>query len=233
MNAFLVAASSAEQCLATQILRRCPKTELAAAKVLAAVEPPDSKLLVVLRGVVMLVAAGDGRRSTVVALAREGDVLAPPGRDEHVRALTEARVLAVPPDAFEALVGFSGVAQELLESLLDALGKRHRSLASARSPHADRLQKTLFQLAREHGKARGDGVEIDLPLTHELLAQMVGSARETVTCALTRLQREGRLVRDGRTYRLIVAPELLVDGPPGPRRPARPVTSLAIQHRRH
>ena len=67
----------------------------------------------------------------------------------------------------------------------------------------------LLQLARAHGKVVRDGVRLDLPLTHELLGEMVGSARETVTWALAELSKEGFVAREGRSYRLIVPPDLL------------------------
>jgi CRP-like cAMP-binding protein len=54
-----------------------------------------------------------------------------------------------------------------------------------------------------------DGVRIELPLTHEILAQMVRSSRETVTSALTVLRRDGILARDREGYRLTLNPALL------------------------
>jgi CRP-like cAMP-binding protein len=72
-----------------------------------------------------------------------------------------------------------------------------------------RVREKLLQLARTHGRVASDGVHLDLPLTHELIAQTTGSARETVTAAIAELTREGFLVRDGRDYRLTIPPELL------------------------
>ena len=54
-----------------------------------------------------------------------------------------------------------------------------------------------------------EGVRLDLPITHELIADMVGCARETVTRAFEELQRSGFVRRRGRFYELLVAPELL------------------------
>jgi CRP/FNR family transcriptional regulator len=71
------------------------------------------------------------------------------------------------------------------------------------------VRDKLIQLAREHGRVRRDGVLLDFPLTHELLGEMVGSARETVTRALDELEEEGFVTRRGRSYRLNVAPEVL------------------------
>ncbi|HSP74458.1 MAG TPA: helix-turn-helix domain-containing protein, partial [Gaiellaceae bacterium] len=67
----------------------------------------------------------------------------------------------------------------------------------------------LLQLARDHGRVAARGIRLDLPLTHELLADMIGSSRETVTMALAELQREGFVSRSGRFYRLDVAPDEL------------------------
>jgi CRP/FNR family transcriptional regulator, cyclic AMP receptor protein len=73
----------------------------------------------------------------------------------------------------------------------------------------ERVRERLAQLARAHGRVSGTGIVLDLPLTHELLAWMVGSARETVTVALARLADEGFVAREGRRYRLNVPAETL------------------------
>jgi DNA-binding GntR family transcriptional regulator len=41
------------------------------------------------------------------------------------------------------------------------------------------------------------------------LARTLGSARETVTLSLRELEREGFLVRERRSYRLCIAPDVL------------------------
>jgi CRP/FNR family cyclic AMP-dependent transcriptional regulator len=68
---------------------------------------------------------------------------------------------------------------------------------------------SAFQLARAYGSVSPRGVVLDLPLTHGLLAWMVGSARETVTVALARLAAEGFVTREGRRYRLNVSADTL------------------------
>ncbi len=55
-----------------------------------------------------------------------------------------------------------------------------------------------------------DGIRLDLPLTHALLGEMIGSERETVTRSVDELEAEGFLSRDGRTYVLHVPPETLL-----------------------
>jgi CRP-like cAMP-binding protein len=54
-----------------------------------------------------------------------------------------------------------------------------------------------------------EGVSLHLPLTHELLADMVGSTRETVTRALAQLAHEGFVRHEHGAYRLALVPEAL------------------------
>jgi CRP/FNR family transcriptional regulator len=75
--------------------------------------------------------------------------------------------------------------------------------------HVDRVRQKLLQLARQFGRVSPEGIRIEFPLTHDLLAEMVASARETVTRALDELQRSGFLARDGHSYRLLISPEAL------------------------
>ncbi len=55
----------------------------------------------------------------------------------------------------------------------------------------ERVASTLFHLSRSEGRPMGTKVLINLKMTHQDLANMVGSSRETVTRALNRLQDEG------------------------------------------
>ncbi len=62
-----------------------------------------------------------------------------------------------------------------------------------------RLYRTLLELAREFGRgpAGGNAVLIDMPLTHQRLADMIGSNRVTVTRKLLELQKRGVIAARG------------------------------------
>lgn len=55
----------------------------------------------------------------------------------------------------------------------------------------ERVASTLSHLSKSEGRQIGSKVLINLKMTHQDLANMVGSSRETVTRALNRLQDEG------------------------------------------
>lgn len=61
-----------------------------------------------------------------------------------------------------------------------------------------RLLITFWLLAERWGKVTVDGVYVTLPVTHEMLAMLIGAQRPTVTIALQRLSRSGFLARERR-----------------------------------
>lgn len=195
----------------TPLLARCPRVELQAGERCAPEALRGAALLAVDAGIALVVAQPERvSREMVVAIARPGDVLGPPGVDERLAALSDVTLVAVPPAAYRQLLAEPEVAAVLMERALEALGERQQSLAHfAAVDHCERVRRKLLQLAAAYGRVGKDGVHLDLPLTHELLAQSTGSARETVTMALATLRDEGFLVRDGRRYRLLVTPESL------------------------
>lgn len=65
-----------------------------------------------------------------------------------------------------------------------------------------RLLGYLWHLAERFGRVTPDAVRLDLPLTHAVLARLVGARRPTVTTALQGLITLGYVRRDGRAFLL-------------------------------
>ncbi|HEY3021647.1 MAG TPA: helix-turn-helix domain-containing protein [Solirubrobacteraceae bacterium] len=89
---------------------------------------------------------------------------------------------------------------EVAAALMDRLIRRQRflaiHLAVSQMPRLEsRLRVLFWYLADRWGKVTGDGIVINLPLTHELVAGLVGARRPGVTSALGELQRDGELFR--------------------------------------
>lgn len=73
-----------------------------------------------------------------------------------------------------------------------------------------RLASTLLSLSRGFGRPTADGLTaITLPMTHQTLANMIGSNRVTVTRKLLELQEQGAVRSLGRNS-IAVAPEKLL-----------------------
>ena len=70
-----------------------------------------------------------------------------------------------------------------------------------------RITQTLLQLAEEQGSPTLDGVLIKDRPTHQDLANMSGTTRETVSRILKRLESQGYIVPEGKDL-LIVGTEI-------------------------
>jgi CRP-like cAMP-binding protein len=201
---------SLEQSELRGLLSRCPRRRLRVGAVRDADDFPAASLLIVERGIVVIAAGGGSARRIVLGFCSPGTLLAPLRRDEQLVALVDSVVVAVPSEVERTLLHVPAAAQVIVDSLLEELRERQQSLAHfGNVMHAERLRAKLLQLARSHGTAVAGGVEVELPLTHRLLGQSIGSARETVTAAVQALEREGFLTRAGRRYRLTISADAL------------------------
>jgi CRP-like cAMP-binding protein len=151
-----------------------------------------------------------GRR-IVLATGESGTLLPPPAPGERLEAVTPCRITVISADSLRALLGFPAMAEAIADALAAALAERHATIRNcAYVRHCERVREKLLQLARGYGRVVPGGVRIDFPLTQQLLADMVGSARETVSLALAELGREGFVHRQHRRYVLRIGSDDLV-----------------------
>ena len=191
------------------ILAGCPVVEVPAGEPHFRASFRGVELLVVEEGFVVLRSTPGGlARSIVTAEAGPGRVLLPPAEEEVLFALTPTRLIALDAGVLDRVLDAPDAARVLVESLVDTLLRSQEALANfAHTRHVERVRRKLRQLADSYGRVAHDGVRIDFPVSHTLLADMIGSSRETVTRALEELQRPGFVARRGHSYRLLVSPE--------------------------
>ena len=145
--------------------------------------------------------------STCTELLGEGDVLQPWVRNDddglvryHVlwHVLSPVR-LAILDDAFaRSLADWPPVMRALLERAVRRTSRMsvHQALLHL-SPVETRLLVLFWHLAERWGRVTPDGITINLHISHELLGQLVGSRRASVTTALRRINDSGLVVRRG------------------------------------
>jgi CRP-like cAMP-binding protein len=165
---------------------------------------PADAFISVEEGFVVVRAGGPPpSRSVITAIAGPGELLLTPEPDEVVVALTEARLALIGPNAQARLLQSPDLAEQLVDGLAVALRQKQEAAASlGPTRHRERVRLRLSQLAAQYGHVVRDGIRIDFPLSHSLLAEMIASSRETVTRALDELQRSGFVSREGSTYRV-------------------------------
>ena len=66
-----------------------------------------------------------------------------------------------------------------------------------------RLAKLLLQLGESMGDRDQDRIRLNVRLTHQNLANLIGTSRETVSALLSQFQRQGLLIQDRRQICLL------------------------------
>jgi CRP/FNR family transcriptional regulator len=106
-------------------------------------------------------------------------------------ALEGGRLLALRRDRFQELILEN---PELLMTLLKIVNERlwdSRDNLSRLvfSDVKSRLAALLLNLARSEGKVCGNEIRLEAPITHQDLANLIGSTRETTTATLNQFKR--------------------------------------------
>ncbi len=121
-------------------------------------------------------------------------------KEVFIEAMEQSDIYALDNAAFEAYLRtrperLTSFMQRISEQVSDALTLlddfRGRDVAS-------RLARVLVKFSQQYGVQTDSGVRIDLPVTHQDLANMIGTARETVSRNMARFRQKG-YVRDAST----------------------------------
>jgi CRP/FNR family transcriptional regulator len=158
-------------------------------------------LYIVKEGNVRILSLSDEGTETIVHILKEGEIFGELLLSEEKRALT-----AVAGTEVLVTVLSKGRLVELLSSI-PALSRNFIRFLSRRLVNVERhfvefghtwsyhrLARTLLKLCADHGRETPEGTLIPLRLTHEDLANLIGTTRETVTTQLNRFRRM-RLVK--------------------------------------
>lgn len=161
---------------------------------------PGASLYVVAKGSLKVTRADSLDRPTILAVLGPGDVfgemslLDDSDRDATVTAVGPTVLLELSRARFDAELGRR---PDLVRALLGHLARRLRSSNDTVSDlvFADvpaRVARMVLRLGDRFGQPTDDGrIVVEHQLTQAELAQLVGSARETVNKALARFQSRG------------------------------------------
>ncbi len=164
-------------------------------------EPPE-RVFLLLKGRVKLYHVANNGKEIILDIAGKGDLVGDMAivegseRATCARALDETVAVSISWEDFSHLVQRSPrVAFAMAELMAGRLAGMQRTFMNLVSkPVSGRLADALLDRARDR--------EIRLGLTHEELAQTIGTSRETVTALLSRFVTLGAIVPVSDGYRL-------------------------------
>lgn len=163
-------------------------------------EPGDA-LYIIEEGQVRIYRVAEDGREKTLALLSEGDFFGEMALidDEPRSAIAEATeptvLLAIHKrDVHNLIHANPSIALSMIKGLSCRLRETNRQLMDAVFLDVrGRLLRLLLELDGRYGKPHDGGRLIDIRLTHQELANMVGTSRESVTRVLTELQDVGAL----------------------------------------
>jgi CRP/FNR family transcriptional regulator len=184
-----------------------PVQEFAKGRVIySALQPCASLYLVILGRVKVSIAVRDGSETigrivSKAGIFGESVLIDAPGCSESAVALEKVTLMAWSRKEIEQLAGRDprlgmAFAQYLVRQCLE-LQHRMASMAVYKTP--ERVMLALVELAGAGGSPTADGMIRVASLTHQTLAEYVGTTREIVTSQLNRLRKLG-LIRYSRRY---------------------------------
>jgi hypothetical protein len=196
---------------AVELLASCPTLSLSPGAHHRPADRHEEALLLLEEGfVVVRSLPSPPSRPMITCEAAYGGIVLPPADEEVLEAILDSRLTLLPERVVSRLLTFPRVASAVLRELAETLRRKQDSIANFGDVrHAERVRHKLLQLGRDYGRVTADGVKLELPLTHALLAEMIGSERETVTRGIDQLESSGFLSREGHYYRMHVAAEAL------------------------
>ncbi|QDU00284.1 Crp/Fnr family transcriptional regulator [Gimesia aquarii] len=160
-------------------------------------ESSDSVFLVLTGRVKLYHITGEGKQA-LLALIEPGElfgelaILGGGEREEYAEAMLKSTIIRIPgqviQDLMEQHAGVSLGVTKLMGLRRQRVEQRLKSLLFR--SNRDRLTHLLLDLAEKYGRFTPQGVLINIKLSHQELASIIGSTRETVTVLLGEMQDE-------------------------------------------
>ncbi|REJ68053.1 MAG: Crp/Fnr family transcriptional regulator [Planctomycetota bacterium] len=143
---------------------------------------------------------GEGKQA-ILAFIDPGEVfgelavLSDAPREEYAEAIDDSTVVLIPRGEMQRLMEDYG---HLALSVTKLIGFRRRTVERRLKSllfrsNRERLCHLLLELAEQYGRPAAEGLLLDIRLSHQDLASVIGSTRETVTVVLGELQNEQKL----------------------------------------
>ena len=156
---------------------------------------PSDAVYFIVKGRVRLTRLSPDGRTVILALLGPGDLIGEAAwelkeHDTYGETLIDTKLYQISKESFETLIRQN---PEFALRLIQVIGFRLKQ-AQARIEDLvfrqvpSRVARLLCSLAEHHGKVTPHGIRVEFPLTHQEIADLVGSSRVTVTQVLNRFR---------------------------------------------
>jgi CRP/FNR family cyclic AMP-dependent transcriptional regulator len=180
-------------------------------------EETGNYMYIVLAGKVKVTKTTATGKETILAIHQPGDffgemaLLDGKTAPATVSSMEDCRIASIHHSDFQRMLMCNEkVVRQIVQVLCSRLRQVWAQVQDLSYSTADsRIRAGILNLSRKHGVQDSRGIIIDLKITHQELAELVGTSRETVTRTLARLQKKGVLELENRRIILLKPKELM------------------------
>ncbi len=168
-------------------------------------------------GTVKIYKSTSNGKEQIIRLAKAGDFLGYRALlgEEHYAAsatiLEDAKVCFIPKESFMQLLSTdSNLYRKLMKAVCHELGIMEEKVTSlSQKTVRERLAGTLLMLKKTYGiEGENNSKQLDIALSREDIASIVGTATETVIRLLSEFKRDGFISLEGKKIRVLDAKAL-------------------------
>lgn len=177
---------------------------------------PSQQVYLLKEGRVKLSRISEEGREVTIALLEPGEifgeleVLGDAPRDTLAEALDDSKICVVNKKIFLEMVSskpeFSFRLTKLIGFRMRKIESRVEDLVFRDVPA--RLAHLLLELSKDYGRKTEKGIFLKIKITHQEIANLIGSIRETVSAVLGDFRRDGWITFEGRQITLL-RPDLI------------------------
>lgn len=169
-------------------------------------------------GKVKIVRSGNEGKDQIVRLIKSGDIFGYRALFSNTRynasaiALEDSRICFIPRDAFLTILhSNSNLSLDLIKLLALELGRAEQTITHiAQKTVKERTAEALLSLKETYGTEK-DGATINISLSREDIASLVGTATETVIRLLSVFRREKTLDLIGKKIKILDLKKLVLE----------------------
>ncbi len=158
----------------------------------------------------------DDGKQAIMAFIEPGEIFgelalfSPGEREEYAEAVEKSTVILLPADAMRELLEQH---PQVSMGVTKMFGLRRRRIERRLKyllfrSNRERLASLLLELAEDYGRQAAEGVELRIKVSHQDLASIIGSTRETITVLLGELQAAGHITTGRRRITITDLPGL-------------------------
>ncbi len=156
---------------------------------------PSNAIFFIEKGRVRVTRLSPEGKTVILALLGPGDLIGEAAwelgeHDSYAETLEESRIYQIDKEVFRNFIRenpeFGLRLLQIIGGRLKQAQARIEDLVFRQVP--SRVARLLLTMAENHGKVTPSGIRVEFPLTHQEIADLVGSSRVTVTQILNRFR---------------------------------------------